>query len=539
MNIAIFNHPFYDFYTSPKRLYSNTLDYLKDVIESDYSKKNKIMTFDVVKNFKKKVELPKDVEYLKKYLKNDITNYSFFKDYYQFGNVNNFNHKILKEFDPDVIIITSFAYCYFNGLKQIIDYLKKIFDVPIICGGHGPSSNPEYYLENTLADYIVIGPAELTLTRLLNDIDGKKKVEIENVYYKGFIPLLNLNKEYKFKTFIEIKKENFVHIQLTRGCPKDCSYCSVKIISGDKYRRVGIEQFESEIKKLKLKDNVNFDFEDDNISFDKEYFINIIEIIKKYYKNSTFSFENGIDFTTLNKEIIERLINFGIKQWNISLTTINSGLLKLKGRGYLINHFEEIIALLEKFNKPIIVYFISGLIDDNIKNIFDTLLYLTSKKVIIGISPFYPVPNTKEAEKLKIKILPNLSKATSFYKWGKITTEMQIAFFILSRFINAIKNIKISEWKIFANKKIIIKGNKIISKNLSRIELTFIGILISIKRKKIVFIDDNLNLANHKLNKYIIDNFFKAFDRDFKIRNLEGNFLDREFFYGCCINEVL
>lgn len=530
MNIAIFNHPFTDFYTSPKRLYSNILNYLKKVIEKKNLKKHRIITFDVVKNFKKKIELPARIKYLKKYLKNDITNYSFFKDYYQFGETNNFNHKKLKDFKPDVIIITSFAYCYFDGLKLMIDYLKKIYDVPIICGGHGPSSDPEYYLKNTSASYIVVGPAELTLNKLLAGIDSKINVEIGNVYHKEFVPEVNLNDDYEFDAFIEIKKENYAHVQLTRGCPKNCTYCSVKIISGEIFRKVSIGQFESDIKELKSNEIVHFDFEDDNISFDRDYFIKIIEIIKNHYKYATFSFENGIDFTTLNKEIIEMLVGNGIRQWNISLTTINSKLLRLKERGYLLKRFENIIRCLEGFEQPIIVYFISGLIDDNVKNVFDTLVYLASKKVLIGISPFYPVPGTKEVQKIKINISPLLSKATSFFKWSKISTEDQIAFFILSRFINAVKNIKIAEWKFFSNKQIVIKENKIITKNLSRIELTIIGVLISIKNKKIFFIDESLNIKSHNLNKHVIDDFFIAFEKGLKIRNLEGCFLNKEFF---------
>ena len=125
MNIAIFNHPFSDFYTSPKRLYSNNLNYLKEIIETNALKKHNIICFDVVKNFKKEIELPDDLFYLKKYVKFDNTNYSFFKEYFYFGDVSNFNHKALKNFNPDLFIISSFAYCYFNGLKAIIKYLKS------------------------------------------------------------------------------------------------------------------------------------------------------------------------------------------------------------------------------------------------------------------------------------------------------------------------------------------------------------------------------------------------------------------------------
>ena len=529
MNIAIFNHPFSDFYSSVKRIYSENLKYLKDIINSDSCENHNIICFDVIKNLKKKIELPEKIFYLKKYLNYDITSYSFFKEYFQFGDVNNFNHKLLKKFNPEVIIISSFAFCYFNDLKKTIEYLKRLFDVLIICGGHGPSSNPEFYLKNTIADFIVIGPAELTLGKLIDKLGNGKNIDIGNVIYQGYKSKINLDLKYNFKPFIDHKKDNIIHLQLTRGCPKKCSYCSVKVISGNKFRKVNIDDLERSIAALNIKGNAHFDFEDDNILFDREYFFNIFKIIKKYYKDSTFSFENGIDFTCLNKKIIDKLIDYGIKQWNISLTSINSEILYEKGRGYLLNQFEEIISYLEKFNQPIIVYFISGLVNDMIKNILDTLFYLISKKVIIGISSFYPVPSTEEVKKIKKEIIPVLSKATSFYKWSKISTKEQITIFILSRFINSIKKIKMKEWDELKKKRVEIHNNKIISKKLTRIELSMIGILISFKKQKLLYINNELNLIPFNLNYNIIKLFFKKINQGLKIRNSENYFIDNYF----------
>ena len=149
MNIAIFNHPFTDFYSSPKRMYKNILNYLKDIIINDSQDKHNVECFDVVKSLKKEISLPEGLSYLEEYLDGGVADYLFFKKYYQFGSIDNFNHKHFKNFNPDLIIITSFAYCYFDGFKSIVNYLKGLCSVPVICGGHGPSSNPEYYLKNS------------------------------------------------------------------------------------------------------------------------------------------------------------------------------------------------------------------------------------------------------------------------------------------------------------------------------------------------------------------------------------------------------
>ncbi|MBN2547092.1 MAG: radical SAM protein [Spirochaetes bacterium] len=516
MKIAIFNHPFTDFYTSPDRLNCRILEYLADII-----KPFKSTVFDVVKNRSERIEIPDDLKYLKEFMLKDQSTYSFFHSYCKFGDEKNFNHKYFKEFSPDVILITSFAFCYFEGFRMMTEYLKKINrNLIIICGGAGPSCYPEYYLKNSKTDYVVAGPAEPVLKKLLFNIKEKKKNRLLNVYHSGDINFLKYDYKYDFKPFIAEKKSKIVQMQLTRGCPKKCSYCSVRLTAGNIFLKSKIKKIKDKLLNLKKSENVNIDIEDDNISYDKDYLIKVLRLIKSSFKNYTLSFENGIDFTTLDEEVIRILVLNNIKQWNLSLTAINPEVLKKTGRNYNKKNFDDVIEKLMIYKKMIIVYFICGLPDDKEKNILDSLLYLAEKNVLIGISSFYPVPNTEIIKNIDIKINPQFMKGTSFYKWGRISTKKLITFFMITRFINATNKLLPIDFKSIVKKFSIrdfqrkLSDNdeiQVIIINASRDELTLIGIYLSLSLNEIIGIekirDNEFNLKKYDLDKKLVKDF--------------------------------
>lgn len=171
MKIAILNHPFTDFYSSPKRMNCGILYYLGDII-----KPHNYCVFDLVQSKKKEIRIPDKLRYLSEYTLPDQTNYSFFQKYYKFGDVGLIDPDKFIEEHFDCVLVTTFAFCYFDGLKELIEYLRKFYHKPIILGGNGVSSNPGYYIDNLDIDYAVKGPAELSLHKILELIETGEEV---------------------------------------------------------------------------------------------------------------------------------------------------------------------------------------------------------------------------------------------------------------------------------------------------------------------------------------------------------------------------
>lgn len=531
MKVAIFNHPLTDFYCSPQRINAGILTYLAKIIAPHTA-----WCCDVIKKYKKKIALPDAINYLHTYRTDDQSEYTFFNEYYQFGDKTNFNHKQVKRFDPEVIIITSFAFCYYDSLVEFARYLKEYFgQVPLICGGAGPSSHPGYYLRDGIFDYVVVGPAELSLKRLLDELAvNNESIRLPNVFHRNDPdPLIDLDKPYRFAPHINIKK-NTIQMQLTRGCPKKCTYCSIKLTYGSAYQKAALDDIENIINRLELNEGkkIYFNFEDDNVTLDLEYFKQVLIMIKRRYPGAVFSAENGIDFVTLDHARIHELIKAGFNQFNLSLASTNVDVLHKSRRDYTPVKMDAVLDVLQASDILVIVYFISGLPGDTVVNIIKTIMYLAAKKCILGISNFYPVPGTVDAEKISGEIIPEQAKGTSFYPWFSIGTQTLVTFFMLSRFINAIKKIEISEWDAFG--EITIRDDEIITKSaLSRRMLTMIGIINSLYHKKLYAVTRvglSIRLRSYLLDKSVLAAFFERFDAgEVTIMNQKGDVYTYEF----------
>ncbi|OHD39338.1 MAG: hypothetical protein A2015_07835 [Spirochaetes bacterium GWF1_31_7] len=478
MRVALFNHPFNDFYKSPSRMSSGILSYLAHMIGNYES-----ICFDVVKHIVTPIDLPDELSYIAPHICDDITDYSFFRSYFRFGAVHNFNHKDFKVFSPDVILITTFAFCYADGLKDQIEYLRKLSGAVIIIGGSGVSSNPQWYIENVRSDFCVVGPAEIVLPELIERINrGVGTEDLVNVFSSAHMCKVDLNKNYNFKPYYSFNKRNkTLQLQLTRGCPKKCQYCSIGLTAGNKFRKSNPDDIENVFKLFPTIKRV--DFEDDNLSCDSKYFFNVLDIVRKYCPDALISFENGIDFTTLTDDVLERLQNYTILQYNISFTSAENSILDTHHRGYTVDQFEVSIRKIIKTGKPVIVYFIAGLPGDTAGNIFNTIKYLFSLDVIIGISPFYAVPGTKVIENIKESNKPFMTSAMSFNGYGVISELEKITFFMLTRFINAMK-----------------KSNKN--------EFTVLGLKKSIEEKKIIGILNDGSTFEYQLDSGLVKQFF-------------------------------
>lgn len=465
--------------------------------------------------------LPKTLVYLKPYLIENITHYSFFHQYYRFGSPDSFNKEDLFHFAPDVILITSFAFAYFDGFKEQTEYLKSIFpDTPIICGGQGPSSSPQYYWKNSPVDYVIKGPAETGLPGLLNYLSGKQKTPPENIYGKDIVYRENLSSEYSFQPFTDINGKT-AHLHFTRGCPKRCTYCSVHAASGHLFLKSRLEDAARTIQSLP--ENIRYiDIEDDNISTDREYFKAVIRMIHQAFPHSKIGFENGMDFTTLDEELIRFLVDHNICKWNLSMVSVSSETLHKSKRNYLPELFEKTLEKILQCSLPVTVYFISGLKNDTLDNVLKSLFFLAEKNVIIGFSPFYPVPGTLEAEHLQISS-PLLARGTSCYGWNSITTEEQISVFTLSRFINAIKRYSRQEW-LNAAKKYLPVIEERIPEECGRDTATWFGVFYSLKKRCIAAVNRKGEISRFPMDEKVLRVFFREWDDGLKIRLTDGVF---------------
>ena len=117
-----------------------------------------------------------------------------------------------------------------------------------------------------------------------------------------------------------------MQILTSRGCPISCSFCASTNMYKS-YRHRSIDNIMSEISILKQKYNINeLQFADDNLTLNKQHSINFFNELKK--QNIQWCTPNGIMVNTLDKNLLNLMIDSGLYQITLSIDSANIRTLK-------------------------------------------------------------------------------------------------------------------------------------------------------------------------------------------------------------------
>jgi len=210
MRIAVVVPPIRDFYLTPHRL-SALGARIMAVLCRKAGHEVALFLFPS-KERARSLPLPPDASYLlPSMVPREFGPLSFFTRFQHFGPSFEVCAQRILEFQPDAILISSFAYAYAEEAVALAQALKgKAPEVTIAVGGAGPSSCPEYYLRQRASGsvYTCITPAtpadrqdhplekefqpnHASLTDRAHSADGKGvRVESMNAAFLG-IPLFD------------------------------------------------------------------------------------------------------------------------------------------------------------------------------------------------------------------------------------------------------------------------------------------------------------------------------------------------------------
>jgi radical SAM superfamily enzyme YgiQ (UPF0313 family) len=190
-------------------------------------------------------------------------------DHYEIRIVDEECENIPMDYNPDIVGITTIVATKDRAFQ--IGDLFKSKGITVVMGGINASLMPEEYLEH--ADCVVIGEAENIWEQCLEDFE---KGKLERTY------TASLKYDYKFPKHPRWDLVNMsmlfqVGVQITRGCPFNCDFCTVSKIFGRQMRFRDIDNVIDEIKNLPSK---YIFFVDDNLTINKKYAHELMQKLK-------------------------------------------------------------------------------------------------------------------------------------------------------------------------------------------------------------------------------------------------------------------
>lgn len=272
--------------------------------------------------------------------------------------------------------------------------------VPVVFGGIHATVLPEEAAQH--ADAVVIGEAEGLWEKLIEDFKRGGKQALDKFYKSSQRPD-PVKIPIPRRELIKDKAYLLSHfLQLTRGCPFDCSFCSVSKFFGKKYRFRPVKKVIEEIKGMigkPLKTRF-LGFLDDNIVGNINYARELFKALIPY--NLLWIGQSSMNIAR-HEDVLQLAAASGCKGLFIGFESISEASLSEANKSQnKIKFYERAIKKIHQFGISIEGAFIFGFDHDD-KSIFKkTVQFIEKVKLdVVQFSILTPLPGTRLYEKLE------------------------------------------------------------------------------------------------------------------------------------------
>jgi len=460
MSVLLIQPPIHDFYLTHKRTIPYGLACIAANLESEGFKTD---IFDALATHKSRpIPWPEEMMYLHDYYgRKDLSPFALFHQFRHFGY--SFQHigKIARESGAFLVGISSLFTAYSDQALQTAKTIKKWHpEAIVVIGGHHPTHFPRQVLMNSEIDFVIRGEGEYSLPALAKALKNKTSVEnIPGIAFKRnendfFISPPAILKDLDAfplpdtacinNRFYQRKDQKSLVVVASRGCPMKCSYCALGD-SNRTYRTKSVMRIIEEIS-VGIGNSLSafIDFEDENISLNKEWFMALLaQIHKKFHsKQLTLRAMNGLYPSSLNTEMILAMEQAGFNALNLSVGTLSKQQLKHFQRPDVSKDIPEILKTAHRLNLSTTAYIIAGGLNQNPYDSVDDMIKLFHMGTVVGLSVFYPAPGSTDYQTLaQANMLPekmNLMRGSAI-PISHTTSRIQcITLLRLTRIINYI-----------------------------------------------------------------------------------------------------
>lgn len=316
----------------------------------------------------------------------------------------------IKEEQFDIIGIQMFAQ-EFQSVKKHIGLIKEYSpESLILLGGAHISSDPENTMKSLQdANFGFIGESEISIEKFLqlskldytnpeklrvipglvwrqdNKININEKESIQNLDEIKFPEwdLINPSEYPVAPQGIFTKKTPVAPIIVSRGCPYQCTYCSVKTLTGNKMRYRSIGNVIEEILLLYNKYGVReIQILDDNFTSKKEYVLSFCDELMKLNLDIALALPNGVRLDSLDEEVLKKMEKAGFYSMGVGIESGSDRVLKVMKKNLSTKIVKEKIELIKKHTRIHLTgFFIIGYVTETEEEILETIKFAKSLKI--------------------------------------------------------------------------------------------------------------------------------------------------------------
>ncbi|MEW6201687.1 MAG: radical SAM protein [bacterium] len=323
----------------------------------------------------------------------------------------------LKKEKPDLLGFSSTTNM-FHFVKKYASHTKKIYDVPIICGGAHATAAPDETIQHDAIDIVCIGEGELPLVKLCESLQRGDDISLigslwvrknGKIHRNPTLPLIENLDDLPFPDLeifdyekLQDTKDQIGVVSASRGCPFQCSYCinrTMRQLYSNQVRYVrfkGIPRIISEIKQLlKFHPKTKYlVFYDDTFILNRRWFCDFAEI---YTREIGLPYMCTGHIEVIDEERAGRLKSSGCARLWIGVESGNDFIRqKILKRPVSAEKIINAFNILRTHRITTHVFNMVGIPYENKARILDTIkLNSRIKPQGMQVTVFYPYPGTE------------------------------------------------------------------------------------------------------------------------------------------------
>lgn len=419
------------------------------------------------------IPLPGEMDHLKDYYgRPDRSPFGLFHQYRRYGYSYEHIAECVRKSGAWLVGISSLFTAYSDCALRCARAVKERHPrCIIVVGGHHPTELPEEVMKCEAVDYVLRGEGEKSMVLLAKALrDDGSPGKVPGIVFRDSagsvrVSLPEVNRDLDAiplpaHQLLDARhyrrgKKGTLTLVGSRGCPFECTYCSTSRTSCIPYRRRSLQRVFEEVETALQCGEIGFiDFEDENISLDRQWFLGLLAYISRRFERGSVELRamNGLYPPTLDAEVVKAMKEAGFRTLNLSLGTTCLEQLKRFKRRDVSESFDRACRLAEKHGMEGVGYILVGAPGQTAEDSLKDLLFLAERPVLAGVSLYYPAPGSRDFETCRrLGLLPrnfSLMRSTAAPISHTTTRDEAVTLLRLGRVLNFIKSLLKQGWKL-------------------------------------------------------------------------------------------
>ncbi len=463
-DILLIQPPIQDFYLTAKR----TMPYgLAGIAAAVRQAGFTVAIFDALATTKSRlIPWPDKMDHLIPFFgRGDSSPFGLFHHFRHFGY--SYEHLANQARDSGAILvgISSLFTAYSDTALETAAAVKKVCpQAYIVLGGHHPTALPESVMAHPAVDFVLRGDGEVGLPLLAKALSRGESLEgIPGLVWRrknGALvqspPAIVANLDHlpipAFDLidwrFYQRSGRGSLSIAASRGCPMHCTYCAVNADTYHGFRTRSVATVIAEMEAAFQCRPMGFiDFEDEHLCADPGWFLALLEAIGHRFGRwqPELRAMNGLYAPSLSKEVIRKMGQTGFKTLNLALITTSGTQLKRFRRPDIRSEMDRVLDLAREYGLNAVAYLIAAGPQQDPHDSVNDLIYLAKRRVLAGVSLFYPAPGSRDYQWCqKQDLLPpdfGLMRATALPLAHTTDRTQAVTLLRLGRILNFMKSL--------------------------------------------------------------------------------------------------